>query len=126
MPNNRKSGPVTISQRLNGIQDFTKASPELMAFVLDVKEQIYKLYLRGKFDNSNSVKQDKFLARVIMIDEQFDKRIEEINQLKEKYKKFGKRKTKFRDSVYKNAPQKPVKKSVKTSTLKEQDLNGKG
>lgn len=137
MPNIGRNRPKKISERLKEIQDFIKATPQQMCYVLSINEQMYRLYLKGTFDKSYSIKQERVFARIILIGEELDKRISELQHLQMRLKNYGKMNGKFLpvagrkgEKIY--APRKyrgrkkPVKKSVKTSTLKEQDLNGKG
>lgn len=83
--------PKTISERLKETQAFVKASDETMQFILDVKEQMYKLYLRGDFDGGYTITQDRLAARIVFLDEQIDRKIELLLALKERYKKYGRR-----------------------------------
>lgn len=85
-----KNKPKTISLRLKEIQQFIGASDDDMIYLLGMKEQMYRMYLSGKFDNTYSIKQERVLGRVVYLDEEIQKRIDTLKLLRGRFENYGK------------------------------------
>lgn len=129
------------SDRLKEIQRLVGLKNVDMAAVLNITEQMYELYISGKFNSAYGIRQERLLARAIFLHEEIDKKIQELQEAKERFKNYGKpgRKSqapgdngtadeapkKHKPRKHKN-PKNYGKKNGNTPTLKRQNLNGKG
>lgn len=82
----------TISERLKEMEDYTGLSVEHMAFVFDKKEQIYKDYKRGAFDDTYSIREDYMIAQIVYFQEGLDEKINLLKNAKKLFKRYVARK----------------------------------
>lgn len=109
-----KSKPRKTSERLKEIQAYVGFKNADMASVLGITEQMYELYLSGKFDAVYGIRQERILARAILLDVELDKKIEQLQKARDHYRNYGKRSVKA------------VTETVTIRHSKERNLNGKG
>lgn len=117
--------PKTISERLKEVQLFTGLSPEELAFVLDKKEQIYKMYLRGKFDHTYSIREDNLIMQLICLEELLEEKIALLENAKKLFKiyihKKGRTETPYR-KIWIKARIKFLEEELKNSVKKSVNL----
>lgn len=99
----------TISERLIEVREFAGLSTEEMAFLLSMKEQIYKDYERGAFDESYSIRHDRIIATLVYLDDEFAEKIELLQKARQQFKNYGKRNPKKPNTHHGNGSQKPRK-----------------
>lgn len=85
--------PKTISERLKEVQLFTGLEAEELAFVLDKKDSMYKMYLRGRFDDSYSIRQDQLIIDILYLEDSFDEKISLLQNAKKLFRKYIRKKT---------------------------------
>lgn len=114
------------SERAREVQEFIKANSTEMGFMVKESERMFELYRNGKFDSTSGTPQERFNAKLILLDHEIDMRIQELIVFKERFANYIK--------INKRGVRGPVsgttknygKKNGNTPTLKRQNLNGKG
>jgi hypothetical protein len=81
-----------ISDEINEVKKVLGMDTAEMAFVLKEDLQVYKMYERGKFNGTYSVKQDRLRAKLILITDLLEERILQLREAKKAiiaYRKSG-------------------------------------
>src|SRR5690349_17741923 len=81
-----------ISEEINEVKKAVKLNAVEMAFVLKEDLQLYKMYERGRFNKTYSIRQDHLRAKLVLFVELIEDRITELREAKMRlltYKKNG-------------------------------------
>lgn len=79
----------TISERLKERREFLGLTQEQMAFVLDRKEQMYKLYEHGSFDDTYSIKEDYLIVQMVYLEDGLDEKIDTLQNAKRLFIRYA-------------------------------------
>lgn len=78
-------------------------SPEEMAFILSMPDQVYKRYERGQFDDTYSIRKDRLQNKLGSFDIEIEKKIlmlkTTLRKFQQRGKKSGKKLTLNRDNL---------------------------
>lgn len=114
-----------VSEWTASIQKYIGATNTEMGFIADTSEQIFKLYKAGRFDNSYGIRQEQFLARLVLLPELIDKRIERLLELKKRFQQYQQNPGRRYHPDIKKAVGKSGKKSVNISSSNGHNLKEK-
>lgn len=112
MPKPRKQ---KTSERLKEIQAFVELKNAEMAILLGLTEQMYELYISGRFDKTEGIRQKRVLYKAeLFLDEEIDREILKLLEAKKRFENYNKAGRKSQPVTHENSSEKPVTKNVKS------------